>query len=74
MKAGAGRFRSWIPALAGLAVCGVLVALEFAIDGKITVGENMIPLWVSYLVMTAALAAMAVMEHVSNRMLTGKKA
>ena len=74
VKAGAGRFRSWIPALAGLAVCGVLVALEFAIDGKITVGENMIPLWVSYLVMTAALAAMAVMEHVSNRMLTGKKA
>ena len=68
IKTGAKRFRSWVPALAGLAVCGILVALEFAIDGKITVAENMIPLWVSYLVMAAALAVMAVMEHMGNRM------
>ena len=56
-------FRSWIPALTGLPVCGLIVACEFALDGKITIGNSTIPHWITYAVMIAGLALLAVMEH-----------
>ena len=68
VRAGARRFRSWVPALAGLVICGVIIACEFAIDGKITVQDSMLPLWLSYAVMCSALAGMAVAEHRGARL------
>lgn len=54
--------RSWYPAMTGLAVCGVIIAAEFALDGKITVGDHLIPVWIIYGVILAGLAAMAWQE------------
>ena len=59
--------RSWLPAITGLLVCGVIIVCEFALDGKITLGEEFIPQWITYGVMALALAAMAVAEHRGNR-------
>ena len=60
-------FSSWIPALVGLAVCGLVIACEFAVDGKINLGESRIPEWIIYSVMACGLAAMAAAEHRGNR-------
>jgi hypothetical protein len=65
--AGKSRFRSWIPAIAGLAVCGVIVVCEFMLDGKITLGETFIPHWITYSIMAAALIGLTIAEHGSNK-------
>lgn len=62
-RSGAKRFRSWVPALVGLLVCGLIVACEFAKDGKILIGGGMVSPWICYAAMAAGLAVMAVMEH-----------
>jgi len=61
-------FRAWIPALVGLLACGVIIAGEFALDGKITLGEEeYIPMWITYAAIALSLAAMAVSEHFALR-------
>ena len=60
-------FSSWIPALAGLVVCGLVIACEFAVDGKIHIGDARIPEWIIYSVMACGLAALAAAEHMGNR-------
>ena len=60
-------FSSWIPALVGLVVCGLVIACEFAVDGKIHVGDARIPEWIIYSVMACGLAALAAAEHRGNR-------
>ena len=67
---GRKHFSSWIPALAGLAVCIVFVVGEFMLEGKIRVGGTPVPRWITYTVMAAGLAAAAVMEHRANRRLS----
>ena len=67
VRAGAGKLRSWIPAIGGLLVCGIVIAGMFALDGKITFGGSFIPKAVTYGVMALALAGMAVAEHFGNR-------
>ena len=62
-----GRFRSWLPALSGLAVCGLLIAIEFALDGKIRIGGEGLPHWLLYMLMIAGLAALAAAEHKGAR-------
>ena len=68
-RGGAKRFRSWIPALTGLLACGLIIACEFAKDGKILIGESMVSPWLCYLAMAAGLAAMAAAEHAGSRRL-----
>lgn len=60
-------FRSWIPALCGLAVCGLLIAIEFALDGKIRIGGEGLPHWLLYTLMVAGLAVLAIAEHKGSR-------
>ena len=60
-------FSSWIPALVGLAVCGLVIVCEFAVDGKIHLGDSRIPEWIIYSVMACGLAAVAAAEHRGNR-------
>ncbi len=60
-------FRSWIPAVAGLLVCGLIIAIEFALDGKILVGGESLPGWLLYMLMAAGLAVMAFAEHKGAR-------
>ena len=60
-------FRSWWPALTGLAVCGLIIAIEFALDGKIRIGEESIADWLLYTLMAAGLAVMAFAEHKGAR-------
>ena len=60
-------FSSWIPALVGLVVCGLVIACEFAVDGKIHLGDSRIPEWIIYSVMACGLAAVAAAEHRGNR-------
>lgn len=62
-RAGRKEMRSWVPAVTGLAACGIIILGEFALDGKISFGEDAAPHWIIYLIITIALAAMAVMEH-----------
>jgi hypothetical protein len=50
-------------ALVGLVVCGLIIAAEFALDGKILINGEMIPKWITYGVFLAGLGAMAVAEH-----------
>ncbi len=66
-KADRKSFSSWVPALAGLAVCGLLIAAEFALDGKIHIGDARIPEWIIYAVMACGLAVLAAAEHRGNR-------
>lgn len=67
-------FRNWIPVLTGLLVCGLLIAGEFALDGKINFGEEEIPNMLIYGIYVVLLALMAVMEHIGyRRMLESKK-
>lgn len=54
--------RFWA-ALVGLVVCGLIIAAEFALDGKILIHDEMIPKWITYGLVIAGLAAMAVAEH-----------
>ena len=63
LRSGKGRLRSWIPAITGLIVCGLVIVAEFAKDGKITLGGHMISQWIIYGVVAAALGVMAAMEH-----------
>ncbi len=63
------RFASWIPALTGLVVCGLTVMEEFMLEGKILLNGSFIPLWVTYGMMAAGLAAVAAAEHLGNRRL-----
>lgn len=62
-------FASWVPALVGLAVCGLVIACEFAVDGKINLGDSRIPEWIIYSVMACGLAAVAAAEHRASRRL-----
>jgi len=55
--------RRFSPALVGLLVCGLVIAAEFALDGKILINGEMIPKWVTYGFVLAGLAAMAIAEH-----------
>ena len=60
--------RSWIPALAGLAACGLFIAVEFALEGKITIGGQRFAHWLLYALMAAGLAGLAVAEHLGRRL------
>ena len=62
-KADRKQLKSWVPAIVGLVACGVVITAQFAIDGKIAIGDSAIPQWICYAVEVAALAAMAVAEH-----------
>ena len=66
-RAGRKQLKSWVPAIVGLVACGIVITAQFAIDGKITVGNSAIPQWISYAVEIAALAAVAVAEHKGYR-------
>ena len=66
-KGGRKSFASWAPALLGLAVCGVIIAGEFALEGKILLSGSLIPRWITYLVMGCALAVLAFAEHLGDR-------
>ena len=68
-RCGARRFSSWIPALAGLAVCGLTVMEGFMLEGKILLNGSFIPQWITYALMAAGLAVLAVAEHRANRRL-----
>ena len=57
------KFSSWVPALTGLLVCGLVIVLEFVKDGKILISGEMVPHWIVYAVMALGLAAMAFAEH-----------
>ena len=61
------RFASWMPAVVGLAVGALLIAGEFTLEGKIMPGGVFIPRWITYLVMTAGCAVLAVVEHIGIR-------
>ena len=63
LKAKHKGFPSWIPALTGLLVCGLVIFLEFVKDGKITFGGQIASQWTVYGVMAAGLAVMAFVEH-----------
>lgn len=68
-KGGRKHFASWVPALAGLAVCGCTIVEEFMLDGKIRIGGSYVSPWITYSLMAAGLALLAVMEHRGNRRL-----
>ena len=63
LRAGRKKFSSWIPAITGLLVCGLVIVLEFVKDGKITFGGQMVSHWIVYAAMAAVLAVMAAAEH-----------
>ena len=44
-------------------VCGLVIAVEFALDGKITVGGQGLSPWLLYALMAAGLCALAAAEH-----------
>ena len=72
-KGGRKRFASWIPALAGLAVCGLTIVEEFMLDEKLRPFGTIVPQWISYAAMAAGLVLLAVMEHRGNRRLYSSK-
>ena len=72
-KGGRKRFASWIPALAGLAVCGLTIVEEFMLDEKLRPFGYIVPQWISYAAMAAGLVLLAVMEHRGNRRLYSSK-
>ena len=63
LRRGPRGLRSWFPALTGLLVCGLVIAVEFALDGKITVGGQGLSPWLLYALMAAGLCALAAAEH-----------
>ena len=64
---GRHRFSSWVPAVTGLVVCGFTVVEEFMLEGKILVGGDVVPRWITYTAMAAGLVAIAVAEHRADR-------
>ena len=68
-KGGKKSVVSWIPALAGLVVCGLTIVEEFMLDGKIRFGGSYVSPWITYSLMAAGLIVLAVMEHRGNRRL-----
>ncbi len=70
---GRKRFSSWVPALVGLAVCGLTVLEEFLLDGKILLFGVFVPKWITYSFMALGLGAMAFAEHLGNRRLQSGK-
>ena len=64
-RRGPGR---WTAPVIGLAVCAVVIVGEFALDGKISLGERDIPPLAIYGVEALGLAAMAWAEHHEHRM------
>ena len=68
-RLGRKQFSSWVPALAGLGLCGLVVVAEFLIDGKWIIGGSYVPQWITYSVMAAGLAAVAFAEHRADRRL-----
>lgn len=66
---GPKKFSSWVPAFTGLLVCGCVIVEEFMLDGKIRFGTAFVPVWITYTLMGAGLALLAVMEHRGNRRL-----
>ena len=58
-----------VPALTGLFVAGLTVAGEFALDGKIGLGDSDIPPAVIYAVIVLALAVWIWTEHRAHRLL-----
>ena len=63
VKANPKKLRSWIPAITGLLVCGIVIVGEFTLDGKITLGGQYISKWIVYGVEIAGLAAIAIAEN-----------
>ena len=63
MKGQVPFLKRWGAAILGLLVCGLVITAEFALDGKILIGEEMIPKWITYGFVLAGLAAMAAAEH-----------
>ena len=72
-KGGRKRFASWIPALTGLAVCGLTIVEEFMLDEKLRPFGYIVPQWMTYTFMAAGLVLLAVMEHRGNRRLYSSK-
>ena len=60
--------RGWIPAAAGLLLAGFFVAIEFALENKISFGGHGLPHGLLYALMAAGLACMAVAEHLGRRL------
>ena len=60
---------SWVPALTGLGVCGLIIVGEFMLDGKIRIGGTYVSPWITYSLMAAGLVLLAVMEHKGHRRL-----
>ncbi len=71
-KCGKRRFASWIPALVGLVVCGLTIAEEFMLEGKILLNGEPVPRLLTYSVMAVGLIALAVVEHIGNRHLSAQ--
>ena len=67
LRAEPKKLRSWVPALTGLLVCGVVIVAEFAKDGKIMPFGHMMSQWAIYGIVAAMLALMAFMEHKGHR-------
>ena len=74
LKTGPRSFRNWVPALVGLLVCGLLIAGEFALDGKIDFGDQEIPNQLIYGIYVVLLAVMAFMEHIGHRRMISRNA
>ena len=68
-RLGKNRFSSWVPAIAGVIAAGLIVVMEFLIDGKLLIGGAHVSLWITYPAMAAVLAVLAVLEHRANRRL-----
>ena len=66
MKGQVSFLKRWGAAILGLLVCGLVITAEFALDGKILIGEEMIPKWITYGFALAGLAAIAAAEHRSR--------
>ena len=66
-RKGAKQFFSWVPALIGLLVCGLVITAEFALDGKILINDKAISHWIIYGFVLAGLAAMAAAEHKARK-------
>ena len=68
-RLGKNRFSSWVPAIAGVIAAGLIVVMEFLIDGKLLIGGAHVSPWITYPAMAAVLAVLAVLEHRANRRL-----
>ena len=73
LRAEPKKLRSWVPALTGLLVCGVVIVAEFAKDGKIMPFGHMMSQWAIYGIVAAMLALMAFMEHKGHKRLSNEE-